>query len=158
MVVIMGLPEKQCRDIAERVCATFDVDLEDLNISRAGRREVLRVVVDRDGGIDLDDIAEISRMLSEVLDQAINSDDSPFVLEVSSPGVDRPLTEIRHWRRALGHLVHMDHKDSQKSGTYRISSVDHDSITLTDQQDVSISVVPADVEHAVVQVEFNRGE
>ena len=75
-------------------------DLEELVVTPAGRRSVVRVVVDRDEGVTLDDIAEVSRQVSDVLDQ--NDDGmgrTPYVLEVTSPGVDRPLTEPRHWRR-----------------------------------------------------------
>jgi len=81
-------------------------DLEELVVTPAGRRSVVRVVVDRDAGVTLDDIAEVSRAVSEVLD---THDDgmgrTPYVLEVTSPGVDRPLTEARHWRRNTGRLV-----------------------------------------------------
>lgn len=82
-------------------------DLEELSLSRAGSRSVLRVAVDRDGGIDLDAVADASRLISELLDQV--GDEAgltgAYVLEVTSPGVDRPLTEPRHWRRARGRLV-----------------------------------------------------
>ncbi|MGY1754397.1 ribosome maturation factor RimP [Blastococcus sp. SYSU D01042] len=81
-------------------------DLEELVVTPAGRRSVVRVVVDRDNGVTLDDIAEVSRAVSDVLD---SNDDgmgrTPYVLEVTSPGVDRPLTEQRHWRRNTGRLV-----------------------------------------------------
>src|SRR5687767_1843464 len=81
-------------------------DLEELVVTPAGRRSVVRVVVDRDRGVSLDDIAEVSRAVSEVLDR--NDDGmgrTPYVLEVTSPGVDRPLTDPRHWRRNTGRLV-----------------------------------------------------
>ncbi len=81
-------------------------DLEELAVTPAGRRSIVRVVVDRDQGVTLDDIAEVSWAVSEVLD---SNDDgmgrTPYVLEVSSPGVDRPLTEPRHWRRNTGRMV-----------------------------------------------------
>jgi ribosome maturation factor RimP len=81
-------------------------DLEDLTVSRAGRRDVLRVVVDRDGGVDLDAVAEVSRQISKQLDEHDGEFDSPpYTLEVTSPGVDRPLTQPRHWRRNVGRLV-----------------------------------------------------
>ena len=81
-------------------------DVEDVEIIPAGRRRVIRVVVDGDGGISLDDVADVSRTVSDVLDEHDNLLGSgPYVLEVSSPGVDRPLTEPRHWRRAAGRLV-----------------------------------------------------
>ena len=81
-------------------------DLEDLDVRAAGNRSVVRVVVDRDSGVSLDDVAEVSRALSDVLDA--EDDDpgrSPYVLEVTSPGVDRPLTLPRHWQRNVGRLV-----------------------------------------------------
>jgi ribosome maturation factor RimP len=81
-------------------------DLEEIVVRAAGQRSVVRVVIDRDEGVSLDDVAEISRTLSEVLDaqeEALGR--SPYVLEVTSPGVDRPLTAPRHWRRNVGRLV-----------------------------------------------------
>jgi ribosome maturation factor RimP len=80
-------------------------DLEDLVVTPAGRRSVVRVVVDRDEGVTLDGIAEVSRVVSEVLDANDDGMGRPYVLEVTSPGVERPLTEHRHWRRNLGRLV-----------------------------------------------------
>lgn len=79
-------------------------DLEDVVIRQAGRRRLVQVVVDRDGGITLDDVAEASRACSEALD-ATDVVDGSYVLEVTSPGIDRPLTEPRHWRRNTGRLV-----------------------------------------------------
>lgn len=90
----------------EPVVAGAGYDLEELVVTPAGRRSVVRVVVDRDQGVTLDDIAEVSRAVSEVLDR--NDDGmgrTPYVLEVTSPGVDRPLTVPRHWRRNTGRLV-----------------------------------------------------
>ncbi len=90
----------------EPVVADAGYDLEELVVTPAGRRCVVRVGVDRDQGVTLDDIAEVSRAVSEVLDR--NDDGmgrTPYVLEVTSPGVDRPLTEPRHWRRNTGRLV-----------------------------------------------------
>ena len=81
-------------------------DLEELVVTPAGRRSVVRVVVDRDQGVTLDDIAEVSRAVSAVLDEKDGDlGRAPYVLEVTSPGVDRPLTEPRHWRRNTGRLV-----------------------------------------------------
>ncbi len=81
------------------------MDLEDVTITSAGRRRLLRIVVDADGGVSLDDIALVSRELSAVLDRAAAMGEAAYTLEVSSPGVDRPLTEPKHWRRAIGRLV-----------------------------------------------------
>jgi ribosome maturation factor RimP len=98
------LPE-ELAGLLEAVVRAAGMDLESVRIAAAGRRRVLRVVVDADGGVSLDDIAEISRELSARLDSAGAMGEVPYTLEVSSPGVDRPLTEPRHWRRAVGRLV-----------------------------------------------------
>jgi ribosome maturation factor RimP len=117
----------------EPVVGAAGYDLEDLVVTPAGRRSVVRVVVDRDEGVTLDDIAEVSRAVSEVLD---TNDDgmgrTPYVLEVTSPGVDRPLTEPRHWRRNVGRLatVAVGPSGSADTLTGRITSVDGDGITL----------------------------
>src|SRR5258708_7946092 len=75
------------------------------NRQGAGPRRLLRVVVDADGGVTLDDIALVSQELSATLDRAAAMGEMSYTLEVSSPGVDRPLTEPKHWRRAAGRLV-----------------------------------------------------
>lgn len=84
-------------------------DLERVTVSRIGRRHSVQVVIDSDGGVGLDAIAEVSQAVSAALDAAEESGTAvvpgEYVLEVSSPGVDRPLTEPRHWRRNLGRLV-----------------------------------------------------
>ena len=108
-------------------------DLEELVVTPAGRRSVVRVVVDRDHGVTLDDIAEVSRAVSAVLDD--NDDDlgrSPYVLEVTSPGVDRPLTEQRHWRRNVGRLVSVavGPGGSGEQVTGRVLAVEDAGVTL----------------------------
>ncbi len=91
--------------LLEPTAAAMGMDLEDVRITSAGRRRLLRVVVDADGGVSLDDIALVSRALSDTLDGAAAMGETSYTLEVSSPGVDRPLTEPKHWRRAVGRLV-----------------------------------------------------
>ncbi|MDP5183101.1 ribosome maturation factor RimP [Blastococcus sp. BMG 814] len=108
-------------------------DLEELVVTPAGRRSVVRVVVDRDAGITLDDIAEVSRAVSDVLDR--NDDGmgrTPYVLEVTSPGVDRPLTEPRHWHRNTGRLVAVGvgPAGATEQLTGRITAVDEDGVIL----------------------------
>jgi ribosome maturation factor RimP len=91
--------------VAEPVVHALGMDLESVKVTTAGRRRLLRVVVDSDRGVSLDDAALASRELSAKLDAADVMGDMPYTLEVSSPGVDRPLTQPRHWQRAVGRLV-----------------------------------------------------
>lgn len=133
------------------------VDVETVDVQKAGRRHVVRIVVDRDGGIDLDLVADVSRRASELLDAPPLSEalPGPFVLEVTSPGVDRPLTEARHWRRALTRLVEVTTTDGATM-VGRVTAVpsDDEVVITTDSGDTVIA--RADVQRAVVQVEFNR--
>jgi ribosome maturation factor RimP len=113
----------------EPVVGGAGYDLEELVVTPAGRRSVVRVVVDRDEGVTLDDIAEVSRAVSAVLDE--NDGDlgrAPYVLEVTSPGVDRPLTEPRHWRRNTGRLVTVPIGGEQI--TARVTAVDDAGVAL----------------------------
>lgn len=96
-------------EVIEPVTHAGGFDLERLTVSRVGRRRLVRVIIDRDDGVGLDAIAELSRSISTALDAAEETGPmivpGEYVLEVSSPGVDRPLTEFRHWRRNVGRLV-----------------------------------------------------
>ena len=108
-------------------------DLEELVVTPAGRRSIVRVVVDRDAGVTLDDVAEVSRSVSTALDEHDGEFGSaPYVLEVTSPGVDRPLTEPRHWRRNTGRLVTVavGRDGSPEQVTARVLEVDGDGVTL----------------------------
>jgi len=91
--------------LLQPVVSAAGMDLENIRITATGRRRLLRVMVDADGGVTLDDITLISRAVSAELDANGAMGEAPYTLEVSSPGVDRPLTEPRHWRRAAGRLV-----------------------------------------------------
>lgn len=138
-------------------------DLEEVRVTRVGRRTLIKVVVDADGGLELDDVAEVSRAVDADLD-ADDPFSGPFVLEVSSPGVDRPLTEPRHWRRNVGRLVEVE-RDGEAM-TARVVSVDDGGVTfgVTGPPGGSTRDVQAErayVEHdrlgpGRVQVEFNR--
>ena len=153
----------------EPVVADAGYDLEELVVTPAGRRSVVRVVVDRDAGVSLDDVAEVSRAVSEVLDA--NDDGmgrTPYVLEVTSPGVDRPLTEPRHWRRNTGRLVAVTAGPAGDAEqlTGRITAVDDGGVTLAveakgkpgaKKRPPQPRVVPwAELGAGRVQVEFTR--
>src|ERR1700734_80601 len=97
--------DKKLAGRIEPVVAAAGMDLETVRMTVAGKRRLLRIVVDSDHGVSLDDAADVSRDISVLLDASNALGDVPYTLEVSSPGVDRPLTEPRHWRRAAGRLV-----------------------------------------------------
>lgn len=147
--------------LIEPAVAALGCDLEDLAISQAGRRTVIRVIVDRDGGIDLDAVAEASRAVSATLDDAEQDVggaaaaglSGPYVLEVSSPGVDRPLSAPRHWRRNVGRLVTGTAAGAAFTG--RIMAVDEGGATV-DVRGRTRTVPFEQLGPAKVQVEFGR--
>ena len=129
-------------------------DLEDVEVQPAGRRRLLRVIVDSDEGVSLDAVAELSQAISTALDDSEAMGESPYVLEVSSPGVDRPLTLPRHWRRAVGRLVRVDLADGS---SVRGRLLEADEVgALVDQSGEEHRVAYTVVRRATVQVEFSR--
>ena len=145
-------------------------ELEELVVTPAGRRSVVRVVVDRDSGVTLDDIAEVSRAVSDVLDANDDGMGRAYVLEVTSPGVDRPLSEPRHWRRNIGRLVTVavGPAGSADEVTGRITAADDAGVTLAveakgkpgaKKRPPTPRQVPwAQMGAGRVQVEFGRAE
>jgi ribosome maturation factor RimP len=139
------------------VVAAAGMDLEAVRVSTAGRRRLLRVIVDSDDGVSLDDAATVSRDLSGALDSVTVMGDFPYTLEVSSPGVDRPLTEPRHWRRAAGRLIKVTVTGSGGSRLVsgRVSATDADGVTL-DIDGAPRRFAYADLGPGAVQVEFGQ--
>lgn len=133
------------------------VDLEDVTVQRAGRREIVRVVVDRDGGVDLDTVAHVSQLVASLLDAEPLSTQfaGAYVLEVTSPGVDRPLTEAKHWRRAVQRLVHA-HLAGGDVVVGRIVSASDTAVVLSLESGEQRELALGDVTHGEVQIEFNR--
>ncbi|MGX6608339.1 ribosome maturation factor RimP [Micromonosporaceae bacterium Da 78-11] len=141
------------RAVIEPVVTAAGYDLEEVGITRAGRRHVLRVLVDTDGGINLDGVAVISREISTALDAAEENGGEllagEYQLEVGSPGVDRPLTEPRHWRRNVTRLVAVN------GLTGRVTEAGDDGIML-DVDGKPRSLRYDELGAGKVQIEFKR--
>ncbi|HET8716677.1 MAG TPA: ribosome maturation factor RimP [Nocardioidaceae bacterium] len=144
--------------------AETGLDVEAIDLTPAGKRRLLRVAVDKDGGVSLDDIADATREVSRLLDESDVMGEQPYTLEVTSPGTDRPLTLPRHWRRNQGRLVKVTGVDGG-TVTGRVHTSDEEGATLLvggqpdrsgtgDEQRVRFDQVRA----ARVQIEFNRKE
>jgi ribosome maturation factor RimP len=130
------------------------LDIEAVEVTPAGKRRILRVAVDKDGGVPLDEVAEATREVNRVLDASDVMGEQPYTLEVTSRGVDRPLTLPRHWRRNAGRLVKVAFADG-RSVTGRIGESTDAEVTL-EVEGVRQQVAYAEVAKALVQVEFNR--
>lgn len=147
--------------IRDRIEAELDdplralgLDIEAVDITPAGKRRILRIAVDKDGGVTLDEVAEATREVNRVLDESDVMGEQPYTLEVTSRGVDRPLTLERHWRRNAGRLVKVTFEDGETE-TGRIVEAAAESVSL-DIDGTSREVAYAEVKKALVQVEFNR--
>jgi ribosome maturation factor RimP len=134
--------------------SVLGLDLEAVELTPAGKKRVLRVAVDKDGGVTLDDIAEATRAVSRELDGEDLMGERAYTLEVTSRGVDRPLTAPRHWRRNHDRLVRAALRDGTQL-TGRVGESDESGVTL------DVSGTPRRLEFdaiakALVQIEFNR--
>jgi ribosome maturation factor RimP len=152
-----GLPsQKQVIELLDGEFARAGCEIEDVVIDTAARPPRITVVADGDEPLDLDSIAQLSRSASEVLDRV---DTLPYVLEVTSPGVDRPLTSEKHYRRARGRKVELTLSDgSQLTG--RLGETSSGTVRLVVREgakaNFSIRELPVDgIAKAVVQVEFS---
>jgi ribosome maturation factor RimP len=146
--------DKRLAELIEPVTAAAGLDLESVRMSVAGKRRLLRIVVDGDHGVSLDDAADVSREISATLDEANALGEVPYTLEVSSPGVDRPLTEPRHWRRAVGRLVKVK---VAGEGTVegRILAADADGVTL-ELANRQRRLEHGELGAGAIQIEFGR--
>lgn len=141
-------------DVLTEPLARMGLDLEDVQVSSAGRRKMVRVVIDKDGGICLDDIADATRDVNAVLDSTDAMGEMPYTLEVTSPGVDRPLTQPRHWRRNVDRLVKVSpHEGMAFIG--RIRDADDDAATLA-IDGTEVRWAYTDIAKARIEIEFNR--
>jgi ribosome maturation factor RimP len=132
----------------------LDLDVEAVELTPAGNRRVLRIAVDGDDGVTLDDVAEATKRVSEVLDASDVMGTQPYTLEVTSRGVDRPLTLPRHWRRNADRLVKVTLADGEVL-TGRIGA-STDSQVVLDVDGAAREVAYGEVAKALVQIEFNR--
>ena len=132
--------------------------LEEVQIASPGSHRTVTCVVDGPTPLNLDQVTVVSRIISELLDSADIMGDTPFTLEVTSPGVDRPLTEVRHWTKNLTRLIKTTLNDGSVI-TGRLTEFDEINATLVENIKGRIknhTVAFADIKRAVVEIEFNR--
>ena len=142
----------ELRGLLEPVVTAAGFDLDTLDVRSAGRRHTVRLVIDSDAGVGLDDIARISRAASDELDRNEHLVGGSYTLEVTSPGVDRPLPTPRHWRRARLRLVGVRPQTGDPFEG-RVGDAGDDAVTLLVGGALR-QVRYADIAHAAVEVEF----
>ncbi|MGH3836547.1 MAG: ribosome maturation factor RimP [Pseudonocardiaceae bacterium] len=147
-------PGSALESVVRDVVVGTGFELEGLDEVRAGQRWLVRVIIDSDAGVGLDDIATVSRAVSLALDDRDELLGGPYTLEVTSPGVDRPLTRPRHWRRNRLRLVRVAVADSAEL-VGRIGDCDDEGVTLLVSGALR-RVRYAELRRAVVEVEFRQ--
>jgi len=131
--------------------------LEEVQIASPGKRCVVTCIIDGENNLNLDQVTLVSREIAAVLDMAPFMGDTPFTLEVTSPGIDRPLTQMRHWVKNKTRLVRAVMLNGEVI-TGRILEVDQAGVCLlVGEKDPKQIVLPfRDIKRALVEIEFNR--
>ena len=162
-----GVPALSRRELAalrarltaliEPVVARHGLDLEEVTVTRMGRRYLVRVTVDADGGVGHDELSDVSRAVSDALDEEEERSGEltpgSYTLELSSPGVDRPLTQPRHWHRNVGRLVAVTVAGRPVTG--RVTATGATGVTL-DVDGRRLDATFDELGPGRVQVEFTR--
>ena len=132
--------------------------LEDVNLVTPGQHRIVTVIVDGESALNLDQVTVASKLVSELMDEATFMGETPFTLEVTSPGIDRPLTLPRHFAKNVTRLLKVTKTDGEVV-TGRIASNTDADVTLTvavKKETKEVVVALADIKRAVVEIEFNR--
>jgi ribosome maturation factor RimP len=132
--------------------------LEDVHVATPGSHRIVTCIVDGDVSLNLDQVTSVSRVISELLDEAVFMGETPFTLEVTSPGVDRPLTQPRHFAKNVDRLLKIIKLDGSEVTGRILSNTDLDvTLTVSVKKETTEQTIPlADIKRAVVEIEFNR--
>ena len=140
----------QIFELVEPLVTKAGLVLEEVQVQTPGKHRFVTVIVDSETGLNLDQVTDASRLVGEAMDLATFMGDAPYTLEVTSPGVDRPLTAPRHWRKNVDRLVKIIKNDGQICKG-RIESATEDAVTLD-----CCSVNYSDIKRATIEIEFNQ--
>ena len=134
--------------------------LEDVNLVSPGQHRIVTVIVDGESALNLDQVTVASKLVSELLDEAPFMGETPFTLEVTSPGIDRALTLPRHFAKNVDRLLKVTKSDGVVITGRILSNTDSDvTLSVTEKKDVKEVVISlGDIKRAQVEIEFNRKE
>jgi ribosome maturation factor RimP len=147
------IPVSELTDLLDPVVSAFSFDLDEIEITRSGGQRILDVTIDGDSGVNLDEVAEVSRAISDFLDSSDAMGDEPYVLEVGTRGVTKPLTKPIHWTRNIGRLVNVAGDAINAVG--RIIEFEDPNVTL-DIKGKSRTLSINEISRAHIEVEFKK--
>jgi ribosome maturation factor RimP len=148
----------QITELIEPAVSAQGFFLEEVQLVSPGKHRIVTCIVDGQVALNLDQVTSVSRAISELLDESPIMGDTPFTLEVTSPGIDRPLTKPRHFAKNQDRLLKVTKSDGDVV-TGRILSNTDSAVTLTvevKKETVEVVIAYADIKRAVVEIEFNR--
>jgi ribosome maturation factor RimP len=148
----------QISDLVTPAVSQAGFYLEDVHVATPGSHRIVTCIVDGDSSLNLDQVTTVSRLISELLDEATFMGETPFTLEVTSPGVDRPLTAPRHFKKNVDRLLKVFKVDGSEVIGRILSNTDQDvTLSVTVKKESREEVVAlVDIKRAVVEIEFNR--
>ena len=147
------IPVSELTLLLEPVVSTFSFDLDDIEITRSGGQKILDVTIDGDSGVNLDEVAAVSRAISEFLDNSDAMGNEPYVLEVGTRGVTKPLTKPVHWARNVGRLVNVAGDAINAVG--RIVDFTDPNVTLDIKGKLKTLSI-AEISRAHIEIEFKK--
>jgi ribosome maturation factor RimP len=153
-----GLITEYVARIAGQVASAAGIELVHVEVAGTKRDAVIRIYIDKEGGVTLDDCSKVSRGIEEVLDQE-DIIPSKYVLEVSSPGIERQLYSLGDFEKFTGRLAKVRLKteiDGQKTFVGLITNIDGDNITIDDRTKGSTTFSYSDVERANLKMDLAK--
>lgn len=134
--------------------------LEDVNLVSPGQHRIVTVIVDGESALNLDQVTVASKLVSELLDETTFMGETPFTLEVTSPGIDRPLTLPRHFAKNVDRLLKVTKSDGDVVTGRILSNTESDvTLSVTEKKDIKeVTISLGDIKRAQVEIEFNRKE
>jgi len=147
------IPVSELAELLDPVVSAFSFDLDDIEITKSGGQRILDVTIDGDSGVNLDEVAEVSRAISEFLDNSDAMGNEPYVLEVGTRGVTKPLTKPVHWARNVGRLVNLAGDAINAVG--RIVEFNDPDVTL-DIKGKLRTISIREISRAHIEVEFKK--
>lgn len=148
----------QITELIEPAVSAQGFFLEEVQLVSPGKHRIITCIVDGEVALNLDQVTSVSRVISELLDESPIMGDTAFTLEVTSPGIDRPLTKPRHFAKNQDRLLKVTKSDGEVV-TGRILSNTDNAVTLTvevKKDTAEVVIAYADIKRAVVEIEFNR--
>lgn len=148
--------DKKIGELIDQVIDELSLELVEYDVFQAGKRKILRIYIHKNGGVNVDDCAAVSRKLGALLELE-DLISSAYTLEVSSPGIDRPLKTIKDYQRNYNQMLRMSFDEKVEGKNFLIVELvkaDEENVSVL-YQGKSLQISYANILNAKVEVQFN---